>query len=97
MPCLLSSRLLVAGLQIRFHDLRHTYASLLIANKEEPKRIQTLLGHSSIKITFDVYGHLLPNAADGVADRLGDLVFGEAAAQSGSNLKLPRAEKRVSD
>lgn len=76
-----------AGLRkIRFHDLRHTYASLLIANKEEPKRIQTLMGHSSIKITFDVYGHLLPNASDGVADRLGGLVFSEDAVASGSKM-----------
>jgi len=76
-----------AGLRkIRFHDLRHTYASLLIANKEEPKRIQTLMGHSSIKITFDVYGHLLPNASDGVADRLSGLVFSEDAVASGSKM-----------
>jgi integrase len=66
-----------AGLrQIRFHDLRHTYASLLIANGEKPKLIQALLGHSSIKITFDVYGHLLPDADDGVADRLAGLAPG---------------------
>jgi integrase len=76
-----------AGLRkIRFHDLRHTYASLLIANKEEPKRIQSLLGHSSIKITFDVYGHLMPNAADGVADRLGNFVFSDEAVASGSKM-----------
>ncbi|MDQ3775036.1 MAG: site-specific integrase [Pseudomonadota bacterium] len=48
-----------AGLRkIRFHDLRHTYASLLIANGEQPKRIQALMGHSSINVTMDVYGHL---------------------------------------
>jgi len=65
-----------AGLRkIRFHDLRHTYASLLIANDEKPKRIQTLLGHSSIKITLDIYGHLFPNSFDGVAERLHDLIM----------------------
>jgi integrase len=83
-----------AGLRkIRFHDLRHTYASLLIANKEEPKRIQTLLGHSSIKITFDVYGHLMPNVADGVVDRLGDFVFSEDAVASGCKMVAAAAAK----
>ena len=85
-----------AGLRkIRFHDLRHTYASLLIANKEEPKRIQTLMGHSSIKITFDVYGHLMPNVADGVADRLGNLVFSEEAIASGSKMVATAKGKGV--
>ena len=65
-----------AGLRkIRFHDLRHTYASLLIANGEHPKRIQALMGHSSINVTMDVYGHLMPGGGDEVADRLGALVF----------------------
>jgi hypothetical protein len=65
-----------AGLRkIRFHDLRHTYASLLIANGEHPKRIQALMGHSSINVTMDVYGHLMPQGGDEVADRLGALVF----------------------
>jgi len=77
--------------RIRFHDLRHTYASLLIANKEEPKRIQTLLGHSSIKITYDVYGHLIPNPQDGVADRLADL------ALSGSKMVATRAGQDEDD
>jgi len=65
-----------AGLRkIRFHDLRHTYASLLIANKEEPKKIQMLMGHASITITYDVYGHLIPNASDGIAERLADFAL----------------------
>jgi integrase len=60
-----------AGLrEIRFHDLRHTYASHLIANREDPKTIQTLMGHSSIKITFDTYGHMFKASTQGVADRL---------------------------
>jgi integrase len=66
-----------AGLrQVRFHDLRHCYASLLIANNEHPKRIQALMGHSSIKVTFDIYGHLMRDINDGVAARLADLALG---------------------
>src|SRR5947209_1511336 len=44
--------------RIRFHDLRHTYASLLIAQGAHPKYIQVQLGHASIQTTLDRYGHL---------------------------------------
>lgn len=48
-----------AGLRrIRFHDLRHTFASLLIQQETNPKYIQQQLGHGSINITLDVYSHL---------------------------------------
>ena len=48
-----------AGLRrVRFHDLRHTFASLLIQRGANPKYIQEQLGHSSISITLDVYSHL---------------------------------------
>jgi integrase len=83
--------------RINFHALRHTYASLLIANKEEPKRMQTLLGHSSIKITFDIYGHLMPNSGDGVANRLADLVFGADCYQSGSKMVAVAIAGQVCD
>ena len=48
-----------AGLRrVRFHDLRHTFASLLIQQEANPKYIQQQLGHGSINITLDVYSHL---------------------------------------
>ena len=46
------------------HALRHFCASWLIKQGFSPKRLQTILGHSSIQMTFDVYGHLLPSAED---------------------------------
>ncbi|HBG49952.1 MAG TPA: hypothetical protein DDW90_10725 [Cyanobacteria bacterium UBA9971] len=46
--------------QIRFHDLRHTFASLLLAENLPAKYIQDQLGHSSIKTTMDRYSHLMP-------------------------------------
>lgn len=46
---------------LRFHDLRHTCASLLIAQGAHPKEIQARLGHSSITTTLDRYGHLFPS------------------------------------
>jgi hypothetical protein len=61
-----------AGLpaQVRFHDLRHTCAALLIAQGAHPKAIQVHLGHSSIQVTMDRYGHLFPDALEHLADRL---------------------------
>jgi len=66
-----------AGLRrIRFHDLRHTYASLLISQGENIKFIQSQLGHASAKTTLDRYGHLMPNLENDAARRLDKTVFG---------------------
>jgi hypothetical protein len=48
----------------RFHDLRHFYASTLIAANLNPKVIQARLGHATITETMDTYGHLFPDAED---------------------------------
>lgn len=47
--------------KIRFHDLRHTHASLLLSLKQHPKVVQERLGHSSIEMTMDIYSHMMPN------------------------------------
>ena len=47
-------------LTTRFHDLRHTCATLLLTKGVHPKVVQELLGHSSISITLDTYNHVLP-------------------------------------
>ena len=47
--------------RIRFHDLRHSTASLLMSIDVHPKVVQELLGHSQIAITMDTYSHLMPN------------------------------------
>lgn len=73
--------LTLAGLpEIRFHDLRHTHASLLIAANVHPKAIQVRLGHSSITVTMDRYGHLMPSAFEGVGERLEALLQGNRKA-----------------
>ena len=55
---------------LRFHDLRHTCAAMLIAQGAHPKEIQERLGHSTIRLTFDRYGHLLPSLDERLRDGL---------------------------
>lgn len=64
-----------AGLKRRrFHDLRHSCASFLLAQGVPPKVVQEIMGHSSIQITLDTYGHLLPGARRDAADKMDDLL-----------------------
>lgn len=56
--------------RLRFHDLRHTCASLLIAQGAHPKAIQDHLGHKDIQTTFNVYGHLLPSVHEALGASL---------------------------
>ena len=65
----------------RFHDLRHTCAALLIAQGAHPKEIQERLGHSTIRITFDRYGHLFPSLDERLRDGLDELYAGAALSQ----------------
>lgn len=59
--------------RIRVHDLRHSHAALLIHNQEAPYIIKERMGHSTIKTTYDTYGHLYPNAQKTVSDKLENL------------------------
>ena len=61
--------------RIRFHDLRHTYAALMISLGENIKFIQKQMGHASLTTTMDTYGHLLPEVSEGFSDRLDSLVY----------------------
>lgn len=47
---------------MRLHDIRHTFSILLLNNGESPVYVKEQLGHSSIKMTVDIYGHLIPGA-----------------------------------
>jgi integrase len=60
-----------AGLpEIRFHDLRHTTASLLLEKNVHPKIVQALLGHSTIALTLNVYSHIINPLGKDTADTL---------------------------
>ena len=55
---------------LRVYDLRHTCASLLIAQGASVKAVQAQLGHATASITLDTYGHLFPSELEALADRL---------------------------
>ena len=62
-----------AGLpEIRFHDLRHTCATLLLGRGVHPKIVQELLGHATIAMTLDTYSHYLPSMGDQASGAMGD-------------------------
>jgi integrase len=78
----------------RFHDLRHTYAALMVAAGAHPKYLQAQMGHSSIRVTLDLYGHLFPDANRGVLDALDALTAPSTphrrnAPKSTPNEKVP--------
>jgi hypothetical protein len=62
--------------RIRFHDLRHTHATLLLEAGEHPKVVQERLGHSSNAITLDVNSHVTQGMQEGAAARLDAAIFG---------------------
>ena len=85
--------LMAAGVPlIRFHDLRHTYASLLLSQGENIKYIQTQLGHSSPTVTLNVYSHLMKEENQEAVCRLENTIF----AVHGSSLVAP-TKKGVTD
>ncbi len=63
-----------AGLpdSLRFHDLRHTYAAFCIASTADPYAVMRRMGHSSITVTYDTYGHMFPERDAEITERLGD-------------------------
>jgi integrase len=70
--------------QIRFHDLRHSHASHMLASNVHPKVVQERLGHSSIGITLDTYSHVMPNMQADAAATI-NAAFQAALDKRGSN------------
>jgi integrase len=60
--------------KVRFHDLRHTCASLLLAQGVEPRVIMDTLGHTMIGTTLNLYTHVLPATQRDAADRMDDVL-----------------------
>ena len=61
--------------RIRFHDLRHTHATLALAAGVHPKVVSERLGHASITITLDTYSHAIPAMQETAASLVAALVF----------------------
>jgi len=73
--------------KIRFHDLRHTYASLLIEQGENIKYIQSQLGHSNPTVTLDVYAHLMKPYNQESARKPENTVFGTTGGKMAAEIK----------
>ena len=67
--------------RVRFHDLRHTNASLRLENGENIKYIQTQLGHANPTVTLNVYAHLMNATNQEAACRLENAIFGESGSK----------------
>jgi len=78
LPGLWKATLKAAGLPATFrsYDARHTAATLLLQDKTSPKVVSERLGHASVNITLDVYGHVLPGMQEEATERLDKLIFG---------------------
>jgi integrase len=81
-----------AGIEgVRWHDLRHTAVALAIEQGAHAKAIQERMGHASVSVTLDRYGHLLPSLGERIADGL-DSAF--RSADQGTSVLAPVAELR---
>jgi integrase len=66
-----------AGLpQIRFHDLRHTAATLLLSQSVHPKVVSEMLGHSSVRLTLDTYSHVTPTMQQQATEAMESILAG---------------------
>ena len=79
---------------IRFHDLRHFFASMLIAQGESAKYVCDQMGHSSIQVTFDTYGHLFPNSRQSAATKLEQAMYEGRKKATGRDLVEKEAKTR---
>ena len=74
--------------RIRFHDLRHTCATLLLGQGVAPRTVMEVLGHSQMSITTDLYGHVMPTTLRDAADAM-DAAFGGSATSSAGSVSSP--------
>ena len=62
---------------LKFHGLRHTAASLLLAQNVHPRLVMETLGHSQITLTMDTYSHVIPSLRREVADQMDAILAAE--------------------
>ena len=78
--------------KLRFHDLRHTCASLLVAQGSPMLYVKERLGHSSITTTINLYGHMFPSVEASLADALDGMYAAEDDKPQGNLTQLRRVE-----
>ena len=61
--------------EIRFHDLRHACATILLSKNKHPKFVQELLGHATVSITLDTYSHVLPGMDEGLSEAMDEALL----------------------
>jgi len=71
---------------IRFHDLRHSSATLLLSLGVHPKVVQEILGHSHITMTLDIYSHVLPSMHQDAMTRLNQAIEVEEPGKDGQGV-----------
>src|SRR5262249_50741127 len=79
--------------RVRFHDLRHSHATHLLASGVHPKIAQERLGHSSVAITLDLYSHILPGMQADAAGRV-DLVVRDAINRRRKMKRVANGEQK---
>jgi integrase len=78
--------------ELRFRDLQYTCTTLLIAAGCHLQEVKTYLGHSSIRVTSDRYGHVSPKAGESMRDRLQDTYTSAEAETSADFIRIVKAE-----
>jgi integrase len=82
----------------RFHQLRHSFATALIAGSENAKTVSTLMGHATAAFTMDTYADYWPENFEGIATRVSDRLFADVEAvraQVGSKLVADEAAEEI--
>ncbi len=82
--------------KIRFHDLRHSVATLLLAQGVSPRYISDLLGHSQVSFTMQTYAHVLPHVQRDVATKM-DQILNPVATEMATDAAPKPAASRVSN
>lgn len=80
---------------IRIHDLRHTFASILVATGHNLKYVQNQMGHAKIEITLNLYGHLLQETLKDAAKKTEDTVFNRTPLMKPITVTLPSQKKKI--
>ncbi len=75
-----------AGFKLRFHDLRHTHATLMLKSGIHPKIVSERLGHATVAFTLDTYTHVVPGLQEAAAKRFDDILIKQTNISKLSNI-----------